>query len=410
MERFSTEYKFYASDELSDIEEIKEKKKPLITFAKLNRYFLIIFFCPVFGMLGNLFLSKTIRTRIVGKLEFVFSVYNCLAFLLAGLFHFISYFRVNLKKNNSSIFEKEINNLGNIKKYNQDIFNKCDIFKIIVFIILLSLIIVIRSLLFNYFYQNHIFEKRLFYFFFVPLFSKLILKENIYKHQYFSLIIAIIGTIFVLIPICLVIKKEDYIPNIWNLINGILYSLFLVIINYLVEKYYMSPLKISLIIGIISLFVNCFGYIIYSLVKYNDLSYFEDCINLSRAENKLELSIYIVLTILFTIIFQLLTLLALFYFSPSLVIITDAINPLLVWIQTIINSSGEIPDDVLYPIGYVIIIFSALIYNEIIIFNFCGLNKNTKKYVNERINIEMEKIQKNMDDIESNEDEEDKKS
>ena len=101
---------------------------------------------------------------------------------------------------------------------------------------------------------------------------------------------------------------------------------------------------------------------------------------------------------------------ALFYFSPSLVIITDAINPLLVWIQTIINSSGEIPDDVLYPIGYVIIIFSALIYNEIIIFNFCGLNKNTKKYVNERINLEMEKIQKNMDDIESNEDEEDKKS
>ena len=172
----------------------------------------------------------------------------------------------------------------------------------------------------------------------------------------------------------------------------------------------MSPLKISLIIGIISLFVNCFGYIIYSLVKYNDLSYFEDCINLSRAENKLELSIYIVLTILFTIIFQLLTLLALFYFSPSLVIITDAINPLLVWIQTIINSSGEIPDDVLYPIGYTILLFSALIFNEIIIFNFCGLNKNTKKYVNERINIEMEKIQKNMDDIESNEDEEDKKS
>ena len=104
MERFSTEYKFYASDELSDIEEIGEKKKPLITFAKLNRYFLIIFFCPVFGMLGNLFLSKTIRTRIVGKLEFVFSVYNCLAFLLAGLIHFISYFRVNLKKNNYSIF------------------------------------------------------------------------------------------------------------------------------------------------------------------------------------------------------------------------------------------------------------------------------------------------------------------
>ena len=53
------------------------------------------------------------------------------------------------------------------------------------------------------------------------------------------------------------------------------------------------------------------------------------------------------------------------------------------------NATLEI---VINPIGYTIVLFSALIYNEIIIFNFCGLNKNTKKYVNERMNKEIKEL------------------
>ena len=62
------------------------------------------------------------------------------------------------------------------------------------------------------------------------------------------------------------------------------------------------------------------------------------------------------------------------------------------------------PDAVLNPIGYIITLFSALIYNEIIIFNFCGLNKNTKKFVNERLNEELKDIKKTKDALLSDED------
>ena len=43
------------------------------------------------------------------------------------------------------------------------------------------------------------------------------------------------------------------------------------------------------------------------------------------------------------------------------------------------------PDVVLYPIGYLIVVFASLIYNEIIILNFCGLNKETKKFIEQRL-------------------------
>ena len=259
-----------------------------------------------------------------------------------------------------------------------------------------------QDFLYIFIIGHNIFEEKIYYLFFIPLFSFFILKENIYKHQYFALIISIIGIIFLLIPVCLVLGTKDIAPNILNLINGIIYPLYLVIIKYLIEKYYISPLKIGLIIGIIALFLNCIGYIIYSLIKYNDLSYFKYIFDFSIEFNKLKLSIYIILYILFRLFDQLLILLALFYFSPTLLIITDIIDPFLSWIIKIIKDGGKIPDDVLYPIGYIIYIFSALIYNEIIIFNFSGLNKDTKKFVNQRLCEELKEIKKDKDDLISN--------
>ena len=97
---------------------------------------------------------------------------------------------------------------------------------------------------------------------------------------------------------------------------------------------------------------------------------------------------------------QLLSLLALFYFSPTLIIITDLISPFLLWISIVVIIEGlNNYEELLFQIGFLIILFSSLIYNGIIIFNFCGLNKNTKKFVNQRINKELEEIKKNQDEL-----------
>ena len=267
------------------------------------------------------------------------------------------------------------------------------------FIILLSLINIFQDFISIFIDYNKVFEKCIWNLFFIPLFSKIILKENIYKHNYFSLIISIIGVIFLLIPFCLQISINDIISNILNFINGIFYSLFVVIVKYMIEKYYMHPLKICLLVGIIILFFECIIFLIYSLIKYNNLSYFNDCFDFSKVQNKFAIIIYIILYILFCISLKLLGFLLLFYFSPTLIIITSMISPFIYWIVQSIKNKVEILDAVLYPIGYLILIFSSLIYNEIIILNFCGLNNNTKKFVNQRLDKEVEKINKDKDDL-----------
>ena len=76
--------------------------------------------------------------------------------------------------------------------------------------------------------------------------------------------------------------------------------------------------------------------------------------------------------------------------------VTVIITNILSFLLNIIQNGPTMPDVVLYSIGYFIILFSSLIYNEIIILNFCGLNKNTKIFVEYRQNeelLELEKIQ-----------------
>ena len=45
------------NNERDELTKTKNNKTSLITFAKLNKYFLIPFLCPVFCMLTNFFLN-----------------------------------------------------------------------------------------------------------------------------------------------------------------------------------------------------------------------------------------------------------------------------------------------------------------------------------------------------------------
>ena len=198
MERLNSEDSVESNE---DLNENIHTKKPIITFGKLNRYFIIIILCPIFCMLSNLFIFLIFQTEIIKKREFAYSFILCINYFVAGLFHFISFFRVNMKKEIKTSSNNENSNSGIIYINNEAIINNFDNSKVILLIILLSLILGINSLNSNFILGKNIFEFRLYFFFFIPLFSKILLKENIYKHQYFSLIIAIIGIILLLIPV-----------------------------------------------------------------------------------------------------------------------------------------------------------------------------------------------------------------
>ena len=135
----------------------------------------------------------------------------------------------------------------------------------------------------------------------------------------------------------------------------------------------------------------------YPLLFTHDLSYFKDCFDSSEDKNIFIIILYFIIYFVVLVIENLLILLTILYFSPNIFMITYFLDPMIEWIITIVSEGGSIPEDAIYPIGYIIVLFSSLIYNEIIILNFCGLSQNTKKYVEQRSFKELQDMRKEED-------------
>ena len=375
----------------------EESKTSLIIFAKINKYFLIPFLCPVFCMLAHYFISLVDETKVIKKGEFFLTVLVELSYTFAGLLYFISYFQQKIEEAKKEIVNRERPSLA-IKYIYNELANK-NTLKEWIIIIFLGFIISLVEMFDVMIANNKVFEERLYFLIFIPLFSKIILKETIFMHQYISLIIALVGIIILIIPVCLVISREDIIANILTFITGISYSLFLNLIKYMTHVFYISPFKLCLFIGLISLGFTLCGFLIYSLIEYHNLSYFEGILDFSEVDNIFPVIIFLILILLFATTLHSLTLLVIFYFSPILLMVTDIISPMLLWLIITIQNGQDLPNVVLNPIGYIIVLFASLIYNEIIIFNFCNLSKNTKKFVEKRLDEESSDLRKTENDL-----------
>ena len=378
-----------------------KQKKPLITCAKLNKYFLIPFLAPVFCMLANYFFDRIRKIKFVRNEEFIFTSYILLSYFVAGCFYFISKFRQKVEGAKENILYRENTTNSITFIYNEGI--QKNVLKEAILIIVIAFLIALGELFTIYVHKPryHIYEERLYYLLSIPLFSKLILKENFFRHHLFALLIATSGFILLLIPVCLEINVGDIVPNVLNFIGSVGYSLFLVLIKHVIHVYYISPLKLYLIFGPLAFGFIFVGFLIYTLIKYHDFTYFKESFDLSYVENKFVLSLYFIATFIFAVGLHFFTLLVIFYFSPILLMVTDIISPLLSWVVYIIENKegrGKLKI-ILYPIGYVIVLFASLIYNEIIIFNCCNLNKDTKKFIEERIDEESKDIRKTANDL-----------
>ena len=398
-----------------DMEEDEniDKKECLFSFSKLNKYYLIPFLCPIICFLSNYMMfnlkislsSSNIAKEYVGhkKNDFLYNIIIVFSYTTAGLLFFITKLRIKTKKTeNKNSINNRISSSSSIELiYNSGYDNLTANYSQlkIFFLLFLEIILVcLTIIILNYIPEDaELFEKRFYYFIFISLFSRIILKENIYIHQKVSLALSSFGFIFMAIPFFKVFDlKRDLLYNIIYLFHSVFYSLFVVIIRLLTQHYYLSPYKILLIVGIGSLIILSIYQIIYSLIVSKDLSILINDFNFSNIEKNIYLFIlFIVLLIVFGFFLQTFIFFIIYYFSPTLFALSDIISPILsYYIVTIRYKEGEgtLFNILFKSIGYSIVLICALFYNEIIICNFCGLNENTKQKILDRQDIEISSL------------------
>ena len=338
------------------------------------------------------------------ELMIFFTISSEMIYLCGGFLYFISFIRTKTEETRNNAIEDKKQVISNVKYIYNDGSKKSKL-KILLLLTFISFLLALTRIFALLKKERTTFDNRLYYLFFISILSKYILKNKIYKHQKLSLFIASIGLIILFIPILLEIEKRDILYNIIGVFSSIAYSLFLVIIKYLTHYYYMSPLLCILLVGIISIILSFLLFIIFSFIKYKDLSFITDNLDfLNKIDNKF--LIYFLFGLFFGSILQILTVYVIYYFSPILLTVTDSISPMLSWIIDLIrNEPMKNPyiNISFNGTGYLIQLIAGLIYNEIIICNFCGLNEYTKKNLQERENQELISILTITDNNEINE-------
>ena len=385
-------------------DEKNKKKESLFSFAKINKYYLFPFLAPIFCCTANYFIHTLSNDNPSMEMHMFLTIYIDFSYLFGGLLYFISSIREKTYETRDNAIEYR-DRASSVVKYIYNDGSKKNQIKILLILLLISFLITITSICNLYSVNRTIFEKRLYFLFFIALFSKYILKSEIFKHQILSMSIAVIGIIILFVPVSLIIQKKDIFLNILNFFSAMSYSLFLVMIKYLTHYYYFSPLLCLLFIGIISIIITFFIFLFYSLIKYKDFTFVSDNFDLSKNEMGAKFYIYFVLGLIFSSGLQVFTIYVIYYFSPILLTVTDSISPMLSWV---INCIQKGPGKYAYiniifkSIGYLMQLIAGLIYNEIIICNFYGFNEYTKKYLQERENKETISLRMTENSIKNN--------
>ena len=252
-------------------------------------------------------------------------------------------------------------------------------------------------------------EKKSGYIIFVPIFCYFLLDHKFHKHHLLAIFLGIIGAIIINFIRFYYdyAHTKDYLYHLLNCLLSLIFSLVIVLVKYIMLNFLiLSPYIFLFYDGIFSilnsLIIILLEYFIVINIKISDKetlkeeendNYFKnnyvEIFTIFKGQNK-KFYIYFFLSFIFSFIYYIINALTLYNFSPYLIIAIEALLP--IDNDIIPYFLGEKDDDIskklkrtaFQLIGYIIIFFAALILNEIIIFNFCGLNKNTFEIISFR--------------------------
>lgn len=214
---------------------------------------------------------------------------------------------------------------------------------------------------------------------FLTIFSIIILKTKLYKHQYISLaIIVILGITQNIVN--LYDKKVKFLSLLLIFSIEITYTFNMVINKISMENYFCSPFEISFYEGFFALAANVI------LLKINKKYNFYNYYNII---DKREILLFVLL-MLSRWSFNIFGLLTVKFFTPSHVVLLLIIGE--------ITFSFKYKDiwklSLTIPI-FLLLLFALLVFMEILELNFCGLEYFTKNHIGERALLESLKDSEN---------------
>ena len=245
--------------------------------------------------------------------------------------------------------------------------------------------------------------------------SKIILHSHFYRHHSFSILLNLICLMVLIIVDLYNIMNFpgdllfQFIYIIIKILSSILYSIEDVLVKVLIISYYFHAFDILLVKAIFQIFYNIIFNFPFIFIKLKTKD--EERENVFTMIGKIyEDKINILITFIYAGIS--------FIYNSTIFKIIDEFSPNHFAIAKVLENFGTLMLNIILEgaskqknlimnlIIYIILIFAALVYNEFLIINICGLSRYTKYFLDFEAENEISMIGKlyNNDFIEKNDD------
>lgn len=230
--------------------------------------------------------------------------------------------------------------------------------------------------------------------FFYILLSFLILKQKLYKHNYVS------SVAIAIVLLILFIISQFYIDNIlltfaYYFLNALIFNLYDTLVKKYLISFYNSPYLALLIIGS----VNTFLLLISDIITYcSEIDIYGVIIGFKNNIKDVGNFFGFILDLFCEFIWILGIWLTIYFYSPCHFFISEYTSEYIYYMIIALHSKNEpfysVANITIFSIAFFINIIFALVFNEVIIFNFWNLDFNTRIRIEKRMKIEVKNIQK----------------
>ena len=358
-----------------------------VSFYKSYFYFILFWILELSSTLIKEFLDQIYADHYKINLLFEFINLICInvADLLAGILVLITFIQLRSTKSDESIVKKKKNTIEQELIYNDLSIKR---YKYRLLLIISTLEFIARHLDFFFFVIFSIkrirggeiswlisidFLSRI-------LFSNIFLKTKLFKHHIIPIILTIISLCIMSTCAFIIIDNVDF--KNWPFfisvgLKFIILPLEDVINKILFNEKFLLPHTLMFIRGFFDLFIFILFIPIFIIIKNKNKKYFS--LKETQKDVNIILQIFLVILYIFLYSFRIFCVMKVIYiFSPQHVAFLNEIFYLFVLLRCRINANDGLTVIFVDLTCLIIIITSTLVFNEMIIINLCGLNKNTK--------------------------------
>ena len=220
-------------------------------------------------------------------------------------------------------------------------------------------------------------DKRVYTMYVTGFYARWILNRQINRYHQLAFIVYTFGFIIFIVFTSLKISTNDLLPNLFSILGTIFYSMQYSLMKYLQIEYNWPIYFSHIVVGSFSVLFSIIGYFSSRKPGQTIPIYFENIIDK-------KLLPHLIIFVISGITVKVLVAYTIYHFTLMHFVFSCLISSIIVFIYNNCRESNKVYVIVLSCIAYIIELFALLVFNENIVLNCFGLNKNIGKGLTDR--------------------------